>query len=418
MSSTSDVWKAFRQLPVCDEHLPSHVVAVWDPLKRTMRYGPLDGMAFGLGAAVHQFNRVPAFVLALARRFLCIPVIGFYDDFRITDVAEANGSADAAFAELCAWLAVRLDPKKHQGPAPSIVFIGALEDSSCSDKDDEIILRPKPGRVDAIMSEIGPILSSKRCKPDEAASLFGKLMNLGTTYPCRVGRSQLAALSDHAHQESSVAPEQLLDCLRFHRALATLSLVRRVPLQSAKLDKVVVFSDASWGEGDTVLGGRICWWVVCESRNIKRGAVCDVFPRHLNGFTERKTQIIAAELFGVLFALLFDFEGLEHTSAMFFIDNMSGLCALVAGSSKAPDLAGLASGTHLGLARRSVWAWFEFVDSASNPTDGGSREGVSCPLAKEMGIPLRWVLFPSMPQAFPRPSPASWLTWWSRSASS
>ena len=242
-------------------------------------------------------------------------------------------------------------------------------------------------------------------------------MNLATTYPCRVGRSQLAALSDHAHQDSVIATEQLLDCLRFHMALASLCLVRRVPLQPAKLDKVIVFSDASWGEGDTALGGRICWWVVCESRNIRRGAVTDIYPCHLTGFTERKTQIMAAELFGVILALLFDFQGLEHTSAMFFIDNMSGLCALVAGSSRAPDLASLPSGTHLGLARKSVWAWFEFVDSASNPTDGGSREGVSCKVARGLSIPLRWVSFPSMPQAFPRPSPSSWLSWWSRSAS-
>ncbi|WP_296433265.1 hypothetical protein, partial [Yoonia sp.] len=146
-SSTSDMWKAFRQIPVCDEHLPYHVVAVYSEKEGVMRYGPLDGMAFGLGAAVLQFNRVPAFLLALARRFLCIPVVGFYDDYRITDIAEGRGSADATFQELLAWLAIRLDPKKHQAPAPLVVFIGSLEDSSCAGVNDEIILRPKPGRA-------------------------------------------------------------------------------------------------------------------------------------------------------------------------------------------------------------------------------------------------------------------------------
>ena len=174
----------------------------------------------------------------------------------------------------------------------------------------------------------------------------------------------------------------------------------------------MVFSDASWGEGEMWQGGRICWWVVCEARGICRGAVTDPFPSHLHAFQERKTQIMAAELFGPLLALLLDFKGLEHTAATFFLDNMSGLCALVSGSCKAPDLAGLASGMHLGLARKSVWAWFEFVDSASNPADGGSRVGIEDDLAKRLGVPLRMVPFPCLPKSFPRPRPDSWLQWW------
>ena len=126
---------------------------------------------------------------------------------------------------------------------------------------------------------------------------------------------------------------------------------------------------------------------------------------------------MAAELFGPLLALLWDLKGLEHTAATFFLDNMSGLCALVSGSCKAPDLAGLASGLHLGLAKHSVWAWFEFVDSASNPTDGGSREGVTDDMARRFGIPLRPVSFPCLPAGFPRPHPENWLHWWGASAS-
>jgi len=310
-------------------------------------------------------------------------------------------------------LAIRQDPKKHQAPAPLVVFIGSVEDSSCAGVDDEIILRPKPGRAEAIVEEIKPILASWQCRPEVAHSLFGKLLHLGTTYPAKVGRGQLAELSHHAYQIGLPISEAMHACLLFHVALASMNLIRRVPLKPAGLDKVIVFSDASWGEGDTWQGGRICWWVVCEARGVWRGAVADVYPHDLTAFTARKTQIMAAELFGPLLALLMDFEGLDHTVATFYLDNMSGLCALVSGSSRAPDLAGLASGMHLGLARRSVWAWFEFVDSASNPADGGSRVGVQDDLAWQLGVPLRMVPFPYMPPAFPRPKPQDWLAWWS-----
>jgi len=385
-----------------------------------MMFGPLDGMAFGLGAAVHQFNRVPAFVIALARRFLCIPVVAFYDDFRITDLEAARGSADRCFCELLAWLAIKLDEKKHQAPASAITFIGAVEDASRAGLDDEVLLKPKQGRIESIRQEIQTILATRRCRADVAHSLFGKLLHLGTTYPARVGRGQLGDLSDHAYDEGAAGREisaALHACLTFHMALASLNLVRRVPLQPSKLDKVVVFSDASWGEGETLEGGRICWWVVCEARNVWLGGVTDIYPSNLQAFRERKTQIMAAELFGPLLALLWDFKGLEHTAATFFLDNMSGLCALVSGSCKAPDLAGLASGLHLGLAKHSVWAWFEFVDSASNPADGGSREGVTDDMARRFGIPLRLVSFPCLPAGFPRPHPENWLHWWGASAS-
>ena len=411
-SSTSDMWKAFRQIPVCDEHLPFHIVAVFCQKTGSMLYAPLDGMAFGLAAAVHQFNRVPAFLLAVARRFLAIPVVGFYDDYRITDLEMARGSADATFQALLSWLHIRLDAKKHQPPSSMITFIGAVEDSSRAGYEEEVFLKPKPGRVSNILGEIDGVLKTGACKPDLSHSLFGKLLHLGTTYPAKIGRGQLTELSKHAYQADLPISPEMHACLRFHVALASMNLVRRIPLKPADLHRVIVFSDASWGDGDTWRGGRICWWVVCESRGIWRGAVTDLLPENLTGFRDRKTQIMAAELFGPVLALLMDWKGLEHTSAVFWIDNMSALCALVTGSCKAPDLAGLASGMHLGLAKRSVWAWFEFVDSAANPADGGSREGVDDDLARQLGVPLRLVSFPLLPQGFPKPLPAAWLDWW------
>ena len=49
------------------------------------------------------------------------------------------------------------------------------------------------------------------------------------------------------------------------------------------------------------------------------------------------------------------------------------------------------------LARLNTSVWVEHVDSGANPTDGGSREGVSHPLAKLLGVSVVQRDFPPWP---------------------
>ena len=62
----------------------------------------MRSLAFGQSLAVLGFNRVPAFVVGAARRYLAIPCIHFYNDFKIVDVD--NGGAEAAFDELVSMI--------------------------------------------------------------------------------------------------------------------------------------------------------------------------------------------------------------------------------------------------------------------------------------------------------------------------
>ena len=71
-------------------------------------------MPFGLKGAVLDFNRVSAALLALARRWLAIPSLSFFDDFRTVEVLASCPSADDSFRELVDFLGFRLDPKKRQ----------------------------------------------------------------------------------------------------------------------------------------------------------------------------------------------------------------------------------------------------------------------------------------------------------------
>ena len=77
--------------------------------------GEPKGLLFGITGAVLAFNRVPGFIVAVARRWLGIPVQHFFDDFRILDLARSNGSANPVFCVLVKEvLGFRVDPKKEQ----------------------------------------------------------------------------------------------------------------------------------------------------------------------------------------------------------------------------------------------------------------------------------------------------------------
>eukprot|EP00972_Heterocapsa_arctica_P061321 9041961-Heterocapsa_arctica.AAC.1 len=54
---------------------------------------------------------------------------------------------------------------------------------------------------------------------------------------------------------------------------------------------------------------------------------------------------------------------------LWFVDNEAALSSLTRGTSKAEDVGHLSACTHLALMQASCSAWFEWIDSASNPAD-------------------------------------------------
>ena len=153
-SSTEDMKSAFRQLPVHPESLRFTIITVWHPEWNTWSFWRLFGMPFGLKGAVLDFNRVSAALLALARRWLAIPSLSFFDDFRTVEMLASCPSADDSFRELVDFLEFRLDPKRRQHPAPSIIFLGTLEVAQDQGDPDSYGLLPKPERVQNLVSDV------------------------------------------------------------------------------------------------------------------------------------------------------------------------------------------------------------------------------------------------------------------------
>ena len=87
VQSTENMKSAFRHVPVDYQRLRFSVVPLWCPVSSQWLFSQLRGLPFGLKGAVLDFNRISAVMVALSRRWLGIPIFGFYDGFKITDFA-------------------------------------------------------------------------------------------------------------------------------------------------------------------------------------------------------------------------------------------------------------------------------------------------------------------------------------------
>ena len=74
---------------------------------------------------------------------------------------------------------------------------------------------------------------------------------------------------------------------------------------------------------------------------------------------------------------------MKDASVIFYICNMGVLCNIANGSAKQLDAGTVTFALHLQLASLRSSAWWEWVESESSCSDGGSRVGITCPVAKD-----------------------------------
>ena len=141
----------------------------------------------------------------------------------------------------------------------------------------------------------------------------------------------------------------------------------------------MVYSDASWPQWtamkEAVEKGKPprLGWVIFTPGERPRGFSMELGREFLSAFFPRYTQIMAAEAVAVLTALVLTPQAFANRELVWLIDNESALSSLIRGGSKAEDVGHVAAFTQLAMLEHSRAAWYELVDSASNPADGLSE---------------------------------------------
>ena len=164
----------------------------------------------------------------------------------------------------------------------------------------------------------------------------------------------------------------------------------------------VIYSDASWPEKMTaeeaVKKGEPprLGWVIFSPGERPKGFSLELGREFMAVLFPRKTQILAAEAVAVLTALVLSPELLAGREIVWFVDNEAALSSLIRGTSRTEDVGHIAACTQLAMMEHSCSAWYEWIDSASNPSDGLSRDGVR----DEWTIKQGWDLTEIPPTAF------------------
>ena len=134
-----------------------------------------------------------------------------------------------------------------------------------------------------------------------------------------------------------------------------------------------MYSDASVEPGQQP---RLGWILLQDSGQLCAARILDVDSHTLKEWIPRKQQIFAAETFCFPAAIIDQPGFFCDADVIWFADNEATASSIIRGASCPEDVHGLAEVTFAMVAALRCRLWVEWVDSASNPSDGLSREGL------------------------------------------
>ena len=407
---TKDMKRAYRQISRRGKHGGFSVICLWHPELGKWVFAELLGLPFGLVSAVLHFNRLPTFIVAVARRWLGIPLTHFFDDFKGT-VMEANADHSwQLFGGLVTLLGSLFDPEKDVPPGTVGPFLGAVEDYSGIQSSATIVIKAKPAFLERLKELLVTIVKTRIIPPGERKSIVGRLLHLSSMLQGRVGRGQTFAISN----EHEFDMDQVVDCARFHLALMQLDVHRRVNLRPWSMARITIYTDASCEPQPPPLLPKVelCYLIMHGGQRIGAHAVLD--QRTIAAMREKHTYIAHGEALAVLYALVNEADRLRGCSALWLIDNMGVLSALCKGSSTVPDIGCITHAICLVTAALGLQAWYEYVPSKSNLADGGTRSRLKD--AVDLGFVFKPAKLPEWPADTLKAPPEVWLEWFRRFA--
>ena len=128
-------------------------------------------------------------------------------------------------------------------------------------------------------------------------------------------------------------------------------------------------------------------------------------PKVTAGWKKRIQQIFPAEAVALVIATWALQAHLKHSDVTWFIDNEAAAAAGIRGASGEPDVTAIVQAAHLLWLNLGTRVWIEWIDSASNPSDGLSRAGLQDPWTQAQDWELSvarvppWTGTPNSPDA-------------------
>ena len=384
-----------------------------------VKAGVPRSLNFGLKAALVQYCRKPAPVVAFLRRFLWVPAHHYVDDFQTAEpsfcrgeevVGEAGPKRFPASGQAMLWPTYDLFgfrslkvEKSSEWSVPSAPFVGTVTDFSVLRSDGLIYFSIKPETRVKALALVDEALRSNELTPAVAGSLYGKLR-----WVFCLGRVALGALRDvkscqYADREREEwALEFSLSILQdFPRAPPQPAVVR---FWKRGMRPTLVWSGAMWEPRPGLPHGfgRIGFVVKAPPLDghydifYSKAEAPQEFLAVLAGLRDQKTFIHPLEMLGILAPYIC--PELAHlwqgADVIHFGDNNAANSAKIKGVSGARDLSRLALILHSCLASLATRIWIELVRSDGNIADEPSRGDIDTSVS--MGAVELGFVFPEL----------------------
>ena len=389
---TDDIEMAYRRCPV---RTPQFVVAALvDPSSGSTFFFVLPGMAFGQTASVNQFNRLPELVVHFLRCRCGVSNTHYFDDYTVVEPSFAGSTGQDLLLLLHKGIGIPLSAEKHEPMSLLFVFLGVVTDFAKFAALRLVSMKPKPGRLPAVLASIAAVLAARTISHGLAATLRGKLQFLLYTvgHGSRIGRSVLSAFASvrrggRVGRHSVPIPHALLAAISFLTVVLTRLQPRVIDLpamaRAALRGSVIVWSDAMWEDGSPnkpAVGGLgfVVWLppghplagpggrFVFSARNVGLSELTFLDREHsLIGQLE---LLAAAAVYVSLPRAAFYEQDVIH-----YIDNSSALYGMTKGYSSVPDSLAIIRAFHAANLALRANVWFNYVATKANVADLPSR---------------------------------------------
>lgn len=373
-----DLPDAYRKIPMLPAHSQHCLVTYWHKERRCAMYRRYHSMLFGLPLAVSAFNRVSSFLQAVARRILCMLCSLYFDDATAQDFDGTALVAQQSLEQVAEAVGFPFSEEKRQPPTKHGDFLGVVHDLDFSHRKPFIKLWIRPKLLAKIHDLINTSFLQRSLAPGIAAKLFGCLTFLSHAAFGKVARSGLVDIKERQYASTSELTPELANALRTVQQLLHLEPNRLVPVFQSFPLRLIGASDAAHEGSGLGTGGFL--FVNPQGRRL--GSVVHITQEVQQLWGNQAAIIAQLELLMVLQAALQYPNDFRGSACIWFCDNIASLMSLVKGRSDVHSLDHMSRMIHLLMFQLRCHAWYEWIPSASNWSDGISRTGFHDPFWK------------------------------------